>query len=80
MLGHILVNGIATISFIILMWILLRPEPMLEPMDVNSDQLLVSRSGDSTLIFHNENIIFIKVKDSVYLDLRDSTMMNIDLE
>ena len=80
MLGHILVNGIATASFIVYMWIILHPDPLPEPTDLDQDQLSVARTGDSILIFHNENLIYLKIADSVYIDFRDSTMMAIDLE
>lgn len=80
MLGHILVNGIATASFIVYMWIILQPDPLPEPTDLDQDQLSVARTGDSTFIFHNENLVYLKVADSVYIDFRDSTMMAIDLD
>jgi len=80
MLGYILVNGIATISFVVYLWIILHPEPLPEPSDIQEDQLSVARIGASTLIFNNECLIYLKVKDSVHLDLRDSTMMSIDLD
>ena len=80
MLGHILVNGIVTISFIAYTWILVHPEPLPEPGELDRDQLSIARKGDSTLIFHNENLIYLKVADSVHMDDRDSTMMGIDLE
>lgn len=80
MLGYIYVNGIAAISFIVYMWILLHPEPLPEPGELDQDQLYIARTGDSVLIFHNENLIYLKVVDSVYMDFRDSTMMSIDLE
>jgi hypothetical protein len=80
MIGHMLVNGIATISFVVFMWVLLHPEPLPEPAELDKDELSVARTGDSTLIFHNEHLIYLKVGDSVYLDLKDSTLNSMDFD
>jgi len=80
MLGHIYVNGIAVISFVVYLWMLLHPKPLPGPEELDGDEVQIGKTGDSTFIYLNEGIIYLKVADSVHLDLRDSTMMSIDLD
>jgi hypothetical protein len=37
---------------------------------IESDIIRTEVKGDTTELYHNDNLIFIKVKDSIILDLR----------
>jgi cytochrome bd-type quinol oxidase subunit 2 len=37
-----------------------------------TNEILTKMKGDSTEIFHNGNLIYLKVKDSILLDLREN--------
>ncbi len=61
---------ILTNSIIIILCYLYVSIPLYLNRPIQSDSIETAVKGDTTKIYHNNNLIYIKVKDSILLDLR----------
>ena len=67
--GIIITNSIIIISCFLYVVIPIYSDQTENPID-KSNFVRTEKKGDTTYIYHNDNLIFIKVKDSVLMDLR----------
>jgi hypothetical protein len=51
-----------------------------DALPIEADELMVAKTGDSTMMYLNENLVFLKIEDAVHLDLRDAAMKKVDLK
>ena len=70
-LGYLIVSGINTLIFVGGMYLLLYPPFNTESTEELSDEISIEHRGDSTLMFHNSNLIYVEIGDSVILDLKN---------
>lgn len=73
--ADIIVNGINTIGIVLTILIVFQREPKSEIHNKNSDEWRVEQNGDSSVLYHNDNLIYLRVADSVYMDFRDSDLI-----
>jgi hypothetical protein len=70
--GIIYSNFIAIIIFIIIVFYVRSESKHLDIGETNRDEIDTSHTGDTTSMSYNGTIIYLKVKDSVHFDKRDS--------
>lgn len=68
--GILLTNMVAILSFILVIYNSLHEEK--DSAAERGDEISISENGDTTIMYHNKNIIYMKVKDSVLLNFIDS--------
>lgn len=68
--GILLTNALAVVSFILVIYTILREEG--EGVTEVREEISMSKNGDTTILYHNDNIIHMKVRDSVLLNFIDS--------
>lgn len=72
--GMILANLAVLIgTYLIFYFAIIRPYQTDTVREIPEDRLTTSINGDTATIDNNGQIIYLKVKDSVYLDFTDST-------
>jgi hypothetical protein len=71
--GVIFANTIALLIFVAVIYTIVHEET--EPDREPGREITVSTNGDTTTVYHYQNIVFMKVKDSVLLNFIDSAKL-----
>ncbi len=74
--GVIVSNLIICLSFLGFVVFISREDKDIDELKSNEDQITMDSSGDTTTMYHNGNLVYIQVKDSIILNLIDSTRFN----
>ena len=72
--GIIFTNTVAVVSFVLVLYRILHEERDTVAEEAG-DEISMSQNGDTTILYHNENIIYMKVQDSVLLNFIDSARL-----
>jgi len=74
--GTILTNLVMCLGFILFMAYIIRDASDDSEVEENANKITIEESGDTTTIYHDGSIVYMKVKDSALLNFIDSTKIN----
>jgi len=72
LVGTMIVNLLVSLGFVLFMASILRHTKRDDHSDIKEHRISIKKSGDTTTMYDGENIIYVKVKDSVLIFV-DST-------